>query len=285
MGINDDFLSNYRKAKDISKYLENLLFKISNKYSAFIAFNKWNDEVWSSYKDKTRKKCKDLYRVDHGYWDGWLLEIDEYINSLLIEPNKLELIIYFRELVLILYDYNKLEFLKLKNNKSKNEEKLLSKLNKKILVPQHLIWVNDYLYESIKDTKDISYYKNNLLILKKLKTFLSEPLHAYSIFYNNSFQNSETLDDFYKKCTKITNDMLNKILKKEVEIEEITTGSCNGNIAYSYSGPFFDPRTIRNFRDHILIKYSSMLNVILEKFDSNLNSKINLYKTMINNAK
>lgn len=186
----DEIYSNLREGESINNYIDELLRKIATKYSKSISFKEWINNKWLDYKKNVENNCRAIYTIENGYWDKMLLDIEHYINNWLIIPNWLDLSIDLREFIDILHKYNKIEYLKLKNNKSNKDKKSLRNLNKKISIPEYLRILNEY-FLPCNNKINIDYYDNNFRELKKLKTFLSKPLHAYSIFYNNKFNNSK----------------------------------------------------------------------------------------------
>lgn len=268
----------------INDYLDNLLWKIATSYSKDISFKEWVDNKWLNYKEHVKISCKEIYKIEEGYWNKLLLDMDEYINDWLIKPNLLDLIINLRELINILYLYYKREYLKLKSDKTNKEKKLLKKLCKETKITEYLIKINDYFYPNNNQTH-IDYYGSNLKILKKMKTFLSKPLHAYSIFYKNSFSTTEQTKDFERECNDHCFALLNKILETETNKYNANAGINIPNTCFSSSGAYFDYVKIDGLHSIIEMKCVSLLDTLLEKFNKRLEKKINSYKQILDMKK
>lgn len=272
------------KGGDINDYLDNLLQKIAISYFKDISFKEWVANKWLNYKEHVEISCKEIYKLEKGYWNELLLDMDDYINNWLINPNSLDLIINLRELINILYIYNKREYLKLKSGKTNKEKKLLKKLNKETKITEYLIKINDYFYPNNNQTH-IDYYDSNLKILKKLKSFLSKPLHAYSIFYENSFSTTEQTKDFERECNDLCFALLDKILEVETDIYNNRVGINIPNTYFSSFGAFFDYVQINGLHSIIEIQCVSLLDTLLEKFNDRLEERIDSYKQILDIAK
>lgn len=272
---------NLREGERINNYLDSLLLKIATKYFEYTALIYWKDNTWEKHKINIENRCKEIYNLEKGYWNTMIFDMDKYINSWFTEPKWLEISINLREFINILHIYNKIQYLKLKNNNSKKEKKLLKELNKKISITEYLIKLNEFFYPPI-DIANINYYQDNSKIFKELKTFLSEPLHAYSVFYKNSFNGSKELEEFIERCKKHYTSLLDKILENESIKYNRQFGLNIMNTSFFDFGAFFNPVQVSDFRDLLNIRCISLLDVLLNKFDANIEAKIIDYKKTFN---
>lgn len=263
---------NLNKGENVNNYLDFLLKRIAIKYSKYISFDEWNNTTWLNFKEKFKVLYDKTYLLRKGCFNGLFQEMDEYIESWFIEPNKMELIVNLRELINILYKYNKLEYLKLKDKKTNKEKKSFKKLKKEIAVPQYLIWINNYFYPK-NNTPDFSYYENNLKTFKEMKDLLSKPIHAHSIFYKKQLNNLSEVENNYFY-------LLDKILLSEKNKYILSFGGNPGNLNLMDSGIFYDLTKVNDFHDIIKKKCYSLLDVLLDKFNEVLNNKITFFKKL-----
>lgn len=188
-------------SKDIDKHIEDLINEILILNTELDILNDWYINNWINLVNKNMEKYKNEYESDTNNWILW----DDWIKKYIFEPKKYQYHVYVRAFLDKLYVYLNKKHRDYKNNKN------MWKSSKYLKYYIHLIFKTGFYNNK-------TYNSNKKIIneLIMLISYLSNPLHGFSIYFNKKYI-SKTDEDMEKNI----NDIVDLILKKSINSDVI----------------------------------------------------------------
>lgn len=199
--------------KDIDKYTSSTIDEIWLIRRELDIIGKWHDVDWSNLLAKEMEHFERDHKYFMNKWDEWNYLIERYIWI----PKNYEYIVCVRTFMDILRVY-----LDKNHQDHKNNRKMWSS-SKFLEYWVHLIFKTGYYNNKIYDDKEI------IDELKDLMSFLSLPLHNFSIYFNRKkgLDNKENLN---KDMNYKVDNIINLILIHSVDNVDVIKNKIDINI-------------------------------------------------------
>lgn len=236
------------RQKNIDKYIEKIVLNVLNLRTYLNTFINWYNNDWVKFVNDNTEK----YKEDFQYSVNNLIFYTDWILNYIFYPKKYEYCVYLRTFFEILSDYCKYV----------NEEN--KTINEMWESSEYLQYYVHLIFKTAKYKRKI--FNNNRILdeLKEIKSYLSEPLHGNSIYYNKKYISKSILN---KNINKIVELLFKFGIDKEVVKQAINIkvrGNKQNYLKYTKS-LFFDEKEINKFLNFLKISFEKKFNDELKK--------------------